>query len=420
MRIVMGLQDFSAFAGTETYTLTIADELVRLGHEVTIHPGQAGAIAVAARERGVSVETAPERLPDACDAVLAQDASSAYALAERHPDAARLFIAHSEYFAAQSPPQLPGVCHAVVVLNERVDRHVAALASPPPVVRLRQPVDLKRFGARGGQPRVARRALILGNYLRGPAAEAVVAACHDAGLEPVLSGVHTAPTHTPEQAIADVDVVIGVGRCVVEAMAGRRAAYVYGIAGGDGWVTPDTYAALEADGFGGTATDLTVDRARLAADLAAWDPEMGPVNRQLAHRHHDAAAHAAALVDVLRGLGERGPGPAARPPDQAGELARLVRAEWQSWARYAGAIAESTALREDREAQAAEAERLRAENEELRAQSAAAAESARAELTHAVAALEAERARWAAFRATRRFRLVAAVAAPLDALRRRG
>ena len=427
MRIVLGLPDFTNFAGTETYTLTVADELIRLGHEVVVHPETAGPIAEVARARGVSVVTDPERLPPDCDAAIAQDAAGAYLLAARYPGARRIMIAHSRYFALQSPPQLAGTCHAVVVLNERVRRHVEQLAAPLPVIRLRQPVDLKRFGMRGGQPRAARRALILGNYLRGRAAETVVAACHDAGLEPVLSGVHTAPTHAPEQAIADAEVVIGLGRCVVEAMAGRRAAYVYGIAGADGWVTPDNYAALEADGFGGTATDLTVDRARLAADLASWDPEMGPVNRQLAHRHHDAAAHAAALVDVLRGLDGRGPGPAARPPDHAAELARLVRAEWQSWSRYAGALAESAALREDREAQTerlrAENERLRAENDDLRARHAAeaeAAESARAELTQAGAALEAEHARWTALRATRRFRLVAALATPLDALRRRG
>jgi hypothetical protein len=427
--IVLGLSDFSTFAGTETYTLTVADELVRLGHEVTIHADTAGPIAEAARARGVSVVTDPERLPASCDAVIAQDTPSAYALAERYPRARRLMVVHSEYFAVQSPPQLDGVCDAVVVLNDRVQRHVEQLAAPPPIVRLRQPVDLKRFGTRGGAPNVARRALVLGNYLRAEAADVVTEACTAAGLEPVLSGVHSTPTHTAEQAIADVEIVIGLGRCIVEAMAGRRAAYVYGIAGGDGWVTPERYADMEANGFGGTASDLAIDGVRLTADLSAWHAEMGPTNRQLAHRHHDAAAHAVELVARLQELQ-----PSDRPPPtHAGELARLVRLEWQSWSRYVGALNENRELRDaltalqetSRQELADEVGRVRgeaeAEAERLRNELATAQhdrEVFAAEARRAVDDLAAERAGWEAFRATKRFRLAAALARPLDRNRR--
>jgi hypothetical protein len=430
MLVVLGLSDFSVFAGTETYTLTVADELVRLGHEVVIHAGTAGPIADAARERGVAVITDLERLPASCDAVIVQDTPSAFALAQRFPEARRVMIVHSEYFIVQSPPQLDGVCDAVVVLNDRVQRHVQQLASPPPrVIRLRQPVDLKRFGTRGGAPSAARRALVLGNYLRGEAAAVVTGACAAAGLEPVLSGVHSTPTQTAEQAIADVEVVIGLGRCVVEAMAGRRAAYVYGIAGGDGWVTPERYADMEADGFGGTASELIVDGARLTADLAAWDAEMGPANRQLTHRHHDAAAHAVELVDLLRELQ-----PEERPAtDHAGELARLVRLEWQSWSRYAGALSENRELRDAlRVHQDTSRRELEQEVGRVRGEAKIEIERLDAELTatrddrdvyaaeaqRAVADLAAERAASEAFRATARFRLAAALARPLDRLRR--
>ena len=41
--------------------------------------------------------------------------------------------------------------------------------------------------------------------------------------------------------MADADIVVGYGRSVLEAMAMGRAAYVWDHAGGDGWVTPETY-----------------------------------------------------------------------------------------------------------------------------------------------------------------------------------
>jgi hypothetical protein len=389
MRIVIGLHAFEQFAGTETYTLTVAEELQRLGHEVIVHSPTAGAIAEVARKQGVPVIVDRGRLPASCDAVLTQDTGSAFQLADCYPDAVRLMVVHSDYFGLQSPPQIQGVCAAVVVMNDRVRRHVEHLAAPLPVVRLRQPVDLRKFGVRGGTPQRAQRALIFGNYLRGPAADVVVEACRAAGLEPRLVGEPTTPTSMPEQAIADVEVVIGLGRCAIEGMAGRRAAYVYGIAGADGWVTGDSYETLEADGFGGLATPAVVDQAKLAADLSEWDPEMGMVNRQLANAHHNVAGHAIALVALLRdtAAGE------VPPPSQADELARLVRMEWQTWSRYNGALEETGELRRA----------LQSEQEALL--------EARRDGTLALEQLEA-------FRTTRRYRTAMRLAAPLDTVRR--
>ena len=75
--------------------------------------------------------------------------------------------------------------------------------------------------------------------------------------------------------MADADIVVGYGRSVLEAMALGRAAYVWDIAGGDGWVTPETYPTLEADGFSGAATDPIIDADRMRADFASYGPELG-------------------------------------------------------------------------------------------------------------------------------------------------
>jgi len=423
VRILLGLHAFAGFAGTESYTLTVAEELAQLGHEVVVAAHETGPIADVARERGIAVVRGSGGLPGACDAVLAQDAPSALTLAAAYPAARRLHVVHSDYFALQGPSQTAGAADGVVVLNDRVRRFVEAQAAHPPITRLRQPVDLKRFGVGGGMRERARTALVLGNYLRGPALDTVVGACRDAGLEPVVRGIHTAPETAVEHAIADADLVIGLGRCVVEAMAGRRAAYVYGLGGGDGWVTAARYAALEADGFGGTATGDVIDGARLRAELSAWEPGMGAVNRQLAEAH-DAARHAQELVAALEAVGT----PSA-PPADAEELARLTRLEWRSWSRYVGAVDGQRALRERLAALEEQAERLRRERDAALAagreaqERCAALDDARAlaerQRAEALDALAAREAGLAALRATRRYRLAGRLAAPLDRLRGR-
>jgi hypothetical protein len=342
MRIVIGHTSFDGFGGTETYMLTVAKELQILGHEVTIYGAEKlGPIAEQARSAGLWVVGEKSALPDQCDATIANDASSALELAERYPAAARSMVVHSSYFQLQSPPQTEGICDLLIAMSDRIVEHIESLAFHPPVARLTQPVDTLRFGPLGADPTTARRALVLGNYVSGAGAKYIAEACAAAGVEAVFVGSTSQFTAEPERAIAECDVVIGLGRCIVEAMSARRAAYVFGIAGGDGWVTPANYARLEADGFAGGATPEIVSYDSITRDLADWSPRMGTANRQIALEKHEAADHARALVKLLQGID---PAETARPLDDAAERARLSRAEWRTWGNWMRTLQENREL----------------------------------------------------------------------------
>jgi hypothetical protein len=347
MKIVIGHTSFDA-GGTETYMHTIAKELQSLGHDVTIYGAEKlGVAAEQARTADLKVTNALDQLPAECDATIANDSSSAYELAAQYPRAARLMVVHSSYFQLQSPPQLDGVCHQLIALNTRIANHIESLAFHPPIARLTQPVDTLRFGPRGDSPTSARRALVLGNYIEGAGAKYLTDACEAAGIEAVFAGLRSGFTAEPERTIASSDLVIGLGRCIVEAMAGRRAAYVFGIAGGDGWVTSENYELLEADGFAGSGTADVVTYDQLGRDLADWSPQMGAVNRQLALSRHDAADHARALVGIINSIEPRGSAIGLAP---AAENVRLIRAEWRIWSNWMQALAENRELsRQNRE-----------------------------------------------------------------------
>ena len=360
MQILISHHSFSGYGGTETYALTLGSELQRFGHRVLLYSATpTGPIAETARERGLVVTANYAELPDNCDALIAQDAGTAMSLAARFPDATRLYVAHSDFFPLQVPPQIEGFCHAIVAMSDRVKAFVEALAYHSTIVRLRQPVDLKRFGAFPSRPADGcRRALLLGNYLGGSGVDVVAKACTAAGFELSVIGAHTQSTSAPEREIAIVDVVIGYGRCVVEALAGRRAAYVYGVDGCDGWVTPESYDALEADGFGGRGLTGTITPDRLTSDLAKWHPGMGEVNRQLAAQHHDAIQHATALTTLINSLRS---GLRRATLTSGEEFARLVRLEWESWGRYMGALEELRRLTREIERQHSEIRKLKIE-----------------------------------------------------------
>jgi hypothetical protein len=303
-----------------------------------------------------------------------------------------VLVAHSTGFALQTPPQLKDVCQAVIVMNDRLRRRIEQLAWHPSVVRLRQPIDLHRFCFRALnlEQRRPPRVLWLNNYGANTRQRMVERACQTVGIELRNVGQTATPTATPEHEIAKAEIVISLGRGVLEAMASGRAAYVFGAVGGDGWVTANSYQQLERDGFSGRAFASAIDLERLVSDLSSWSEEMGEVGRDLAYRYHDAGEHAADVIELIEQLDA----PNAPPPSAAGEFARLLRLEW------------------DREGQArsaaSETARLRADAGVLRDQ-AAATEAKATELERALAEL----------RATRRYRVACRIARPIDRLRAR-
>jgi hypothetical protein len=308
MRVLITHSRF-LLGGSETYAVTVAEQLERLGHPTAFFAGHA---SPEGREllvsRGLSLATGePAELADRgdFDAVLAQDAANAYAVTGRRK-VPLVFVIHGLAFF-ERPPEALQPLPSVVVMNDRIGRQAAALARKPEVVRLRQPIDIQRFKARPARPK-ARRVLVFSNYLQDDRMAMLQRACDDLGLELTTMGANSRTSLTPQDRIAAADIVVGYGRSALEAMAMGRAVYVWERGGGDGWVTPESYPEMEADGFSGGAKEAVIDADRLRGDLSAYRREMGPLSFDLVRKHHSAARHAEAIVQLL----ERG---SAEPPD---------------------------------------------------------------------------------------------------------
>ena len=189
MRIVIGAQGLANPGGTETYVATVARELERLGHDVTVLGGELGPVAEGMEAAGTRVARSDEELPADCDAVLAQDATMTAVLADRYPDARVVFVVHSDRSDHQMPVLIPDVVDAVVACSDRFAARMRALAMDVPIVRMRQPIDTIRFARTRPLPARPRRALILSNYLDGERFDALSNALQANGVECARIGV---------------------------------------------------------------------------------------------------------------------------------------------------------------------------------------------------------------------------------------
>ena len=326
LRVVIAIHSLAGTGGTQSYVLTVAHELLRLGHQLTVTADEHGEVAALAAREGIPVARSPEQLPADCDALLVNDAIVTGALVERYPQARVVHVAHSSLYDCQLPFPLPGVVDAVVVMSERVAARIRAAAIEAPIVRLRQPIDTERFVPGPPIRERPRRALLLGNYLHGERMQALVAAWQAAGVECHQVGAHSGEELDVVPQIAAADIVVGKARAALEGMSCARALYVFDHYGGDGWMTPESYPALEADNLAGLATAGPRTPRDLAADLDRYDPNMGWLNLELVRTYHTARQHAAGLVEVLRG-----PRPArAAAPVASAEVSRLIGLLWRA------------------------------------------------------------------------------------------
>jgi hypothetical protein len=326
MHFVLANRLLDRAGGTEVHLLTLAEHLQRLGHEVCLYSPELGPFTDHVRQRGVDVAGELRDLPGDCDVVLSQDALVVYDLAERYPRAFHAFRVCGDVFDFQLPPQLEGIVDLIVVLSDRYERLARASGVKAPLLRLRVPIDSDRLSPVAPIRSRPRRAVLLGNYRDRD--ELVSEAWSRHGVEVSRVG-GSSQRYDLSAALADADIVVAKSRAALDAMACGRAVYVFDVFGGDGWVTPASYPALEADNFAGQATPRVIGVAELERDLADYDPRMGIANRDLIAQHHDARDHAIEFVRAVAACEAT-----ERPTVPLQELARLTALQW-SWERLA-------------------------------------------------------------------------------------
>lgn len=401
MDIVLAVLELDQPGGIQTYALTVAPHLERLGHHVTLYARRTGAMADLARSRGLHVCGAEIELPAHADAVISNDAATALVMAELYPDAIRGLILHGAEFDLVLPPPHAQVAQFAVAMSGVVQRRAEAHALAPPVTRLRQPIDTAHFYPAGPVREQPQQLLMLGNYLRGRHREQITGVCADRGIAVAQIDAQADYKLDPMPALILADIVVGSGRVALEAMACGRAVWLFGHCGADGWIDRYSYPAVEDDGLRSRARPTPLTSGAFADGLDRFTPILGEEGRALVVRHHSPYDHAVALVALL----DRAE-PARPEPAPLREMARLVRTQYDSQVRV-GLVAE-----ELRELHAGH-QRLSAEHAELRAELAAERERARR--------LEAELAyasqQWRSVVGTRRWRAASAAAKPFDRAR---
>jgi glycosyltransferase involved in cell wall biosynthesis len=271
LRILMGNNTLSLLAGTETWTYTLATRLKQTGHHVECFSPILGAISEQlARDQIPSRRrfSKPTRffakwLPHwKYDVIIANHNHIADSLRRVFPRTPmistvhgiihRMMEANGKEIRAPGHPAIDADVDQFVSVSEEV-RDVLKRDFALDSIVVRNFLDLDHFKpARPASPK-PRRILFNSNYNQGTSAEVQIIrqVANHYGADFVAVGLNHGKTSNIKALIEEADVVVGIGRSVLEGVAMGRLGLVHGPHGTGGVICPQNVEKLRTHNFSG-------------------------------------------------------------------------------------------------------------------------------------------------------------------------
>jgi hypothetical protein len=276
MRILLTNIQLNGRTGTEIVIRDLALGLRAAGCEPVVYSPNLGCMADEIGKSGIPVVSNLDDLEAAPDVIHGHHHVETLAALHRFPGVPGIFVCHDATAWHDFPPIHP-MLRAYVVISfygrERLVRE--ALLAEEEIRMIGNAVDLNRFRLRPPLPKKPARAVLFSNYAKTGDVwlDAVRAACEAEGLslEVIGSGVGRS-CERPETVLGDFDIVFGIGRCALEAMATGCAAILCSASGLWEMVTPENVENGLNWNFAVRLLTRQATQESLQAEIRRYDP----------------------------------------------------------------------------------------------------------------------------------------------------
>ncbi len=293
MNILVVTKHLAEYAGSELFTRDLCLELARRGHRIVCFALEPGAVSSELAGRGITVVLDLRTIPDAkFDVIHAQHGVAALLAQSAFPKVPLAYVVHGVVSAFEHLPTIDLGVSAFGAVSEEVAEDTARrYGLPVSAVRIiRNPVNTERFSCERSLPAVPRQLLILSNHLTSEVRRTIETACERMNVTVSHVGLPENPQRSVERFICDADIVVTLGRGVLEAMSCGRNVIVYDRNGGDGFVDTESLFRFRERNFSGRTGRRRFTAESFGRELAKYDPSISAIFREYVMRKHSVTA----------------------------------------------------------------------------------------------------------------------------------
>lgn len=254
IKILLGNNSLMTLAGSETYYLTLAKELKKQGHDVNAYSPLLGIIAKKMEESGIECYSG---LPNKdYDVIIASHYHIVDSLRKAYPDTQIISVIHGIIHIVDEVKKTWALEHPAI--NSRVDQYVAVSEETRDKLKDDYNIDAKvirNFFEIEDCPinDKPKQILFNSNYTQknDDYFKTIVEVANHYKADLLAIGEGFFQTPNIKEAIKQSDIVVGMGRSVLEGVAMGRIGVIHGRWGTGGILSPNNYKELQRANFSG-------------------------------------------------------------------------------------------------------------------------------------------------------------------------
>lgn len=290
-------------SGSSTYTFTLASELRKKSHMVDVFTLFGGALLKKFKEKKIKVFRDLKKIKNKnYDCILAQHSIPALLIRSIFQNTPMIHISHGilpKNSFLEFPSSIDVNIQKYIAVSEEVrDNLLKNFAVPREKIKIiRNFVDTRRFFPKTKINNYPKRILLISNKIDKESYTIIKKACRINHAKLTVIGFNKS-TIDIENYINNSDLVISLGRGILEAMSCGRAALVFDCKKGDGIITANNIDEIKRNNFSGRMYNISFNETSLDKEIAKYNKNMGEVNRKLILNNYSADKKVEELIKI--------------------------------------------------------------------------------------------------------------------------
>lgn len=288
------------YAGTENYVVDIAIYFHNHDHDVIIYSPLVGSVGKDLQIKGIRVVDSLKEIKDInFDVIHAHHNIIAIFTRLFFPNVPMVFISHGILPKLEQPPHVNINIDLFVAVSEEVHNHLNKKYNIlfDNIKIVRNFVNFNKFYCKKKVNKVLKKVLVISNHYVYEVRDVISKSCKNLNISLVHIGLPDHAVHNVADYINNADLVVTLGKGVLESIACKRNVIVYDQNGADGFMMTELYYESRKNNFSGRRFKKRIDQDQFMYLLKKYDPNIMEDLYNIVKKNHSLERTCEDLLD---------------------------------------------------------------------------------------------------------------------------